>query len=89
MSYDGTDVCAALVSWWNDTPAVQALTASGKLWFKEDPEEDNTLPYANYFLVSDVAEIQTTGYAQHGCGGTGDVDHISPGSAKSSAHDQR
>lgn len=63
MSYDGTDVLAAFVAWWNGTPAATALTTTGVIWHKEAPE-GALLPYATFFLVSDTAETQTTGYAQ-------------------------
>lgn len=62
MGYNGTDVLSALQSWWQYTPAAVALTPGNPLWFKESPE-GALLPYATFFLVSDVVEIQTTSYA--------------------------
>jgi hypothetical protein len=64
--FDGFDLLAALQAWWQGQPGMQALTSDGRLWHVEAPE-DIRLPYATFFLVSDVAEIWTTAYDWQRC----------------------
>jgi hypothetical protein len=53
---------SALQSWWQSTPAARALTADGKLWLKEAPE-DTALPYATCFRIAEPVEAWTTATA--------------------------
>jgi hypothetical protein len=59
---DGIDVLSALQAWWQSRADLRALTADGQLHHFEAPE-NTELPYATFFLVSDPAETQTTGFA--------------------------
>lgn len=49
----------AIHAFWDNNPALQALTSDGNLWNLEAPE-GTLLPYAEFFHVSDVGEIYTT-----------------------------
>lgn len=61
VRWAGVDVISAVQAWWQGMPAMQALTADGKLWHRVAPE-DTPLPYATVFLVSETPEIWTTSY---------------------------
>jgi hypothetical protein len=64
ITYDGVDILVAIETWWNAVASTQGLTADGKIWYLEAPENvAATLPYAVWFLVSDVPETWTTSYA--------------------------
>ena len=57
----GRHPLSAFRSLWTQLPDMQALTSDGNLWHKQAPEELD-LPYATFFLVSEVPEIWTTAY---------------------------
>ena len=60
VSYDGINLVAAVLAWWNATPAAQGWprTASSDRIVPENIQ----LPYATVALASEVAEIWTTAY---------------------------
>jgi hypothetical protein len=62
QNFDGTDVLNSVQSWWVQMPQAQALTADGLLWYLQAPEA-TPLPYATFFLVSEIDETWTTGYS--------------------------
>lgn len=60
--HEGSDILAAVQSWWAADAGTQLVARDRKLWNKAAPPEA-VLPYATYFLVHEVAETWTTGYA--------------------------
>ena len=62
VTYNGIDILAAIESWWGAVGNQQVPTADGRLWHLSAPE-NTFLPYATFFLVSEVPETWTTSYA--------------------------
>lgn len=59
MTYDGASVLAALQTWWRGGGPTSPLPFP--LYHKSAPENGNVLPYATFFMVSNVNEAPTTG----------------------------
>jgi hypothetical protein len=62
VTFNGSDLLQAVAEWWSGTPAINSLASDRKLWLVSAPE-NVYLPYVTYFLVSEVPETWTTGYA--------------------------
>lgn len=59
--YEGIDVLSAIETWWDSNEDVQLFSADKHLWHMVAPQ-GALLPYATFFLVSEMVETWTTAY---------------------------